>query len=150
MNGFTLIPLDTIDRSALRLVTFASQGVAEAFVRTFLAGKDNEVAFAVKASQRGSLRNAICKTAGITKPVRIAAGTTYTVKRGDNKGKRVTAKYDKRESFTANDFAEACATHGVTLTQDTTWTDPTSGKDKRIALMLAKVAEVATDATDAK
>lgn len=138
MQGFTLIPLESIDRAALRLVTFASQGVAEAFVRTFVAGSENEIAFAVKSAQRGSLRNAICKVGGITKPVRIAAGETYTVKRGDNKGKRVTAKYDKRESYTASDFAAACDTLGITLTTDPTWNDPTSGDDKRVALLLAK------------
>lgn len=135
---FTLIALDTIDRTALRLVTFASQGMAETFLRTFLAGSENEIAFAVKSAQRGSLRNAICKTAGIVKPVKHAAGSTYTVKRGDNKGKRVTVKYDKRESFTANDYAEACKTLGIALTHDPTWNDPTSGKDKRIALVLSK------------
>ena len=135
---FTLIPLEKINRASLRLVTFASQGEAEAFLRSFLAAGDSEVAFEVKATQRGSLRNAICKVAGITKPVRIAAGATYTVKRGENKGKRVTAKYDKRESFTANDYAEACDTLGITLTHDPTWSDPTSGDEKRIALLLAK------------
>jgi hypothetical protein len=137
--SFTIIPLDTIDRSALRLVTFASQGMAESFLRSFLAAQDNEVAFLVKSSQRGSLRNAICKVAGISKPIKVAAGTSYTIQRGDRKGTKVTAKYDRRETFTANDYAEACKTLGITLSHDPTRSDATGDVAQRnVALVLSK------------
>lgn len=116
------IALDTINTAALRLVTFASQSLAQAFVRSALAMQPNEDGLLVAARMDGSAvqsyRQAVCRVAGIARTIAHEAGEQYIVERGDRKGKTVTAEVTTYRPFNTAEYNEACETLSLALVQD--------------------------------
>jgi hypothetical protein len=116
------IALDTINTAALRLVTFASQSLAQAFVRTAMNTLPDENGLLLAARMDGSAvqsyRQAVCRVAGIARTVAHEAGTSYVVNRGDRKGKTVTAAVTTYRPYNTAEYHEACEALSLALVQD--------------------------------
>lgn len=112
---FEIIPLDSINESALRDVTFGSVGVAESFLRTFLASGDARVALRLSQGSRSNLRRAVCKVSGATPIVKRNKGEQYVGKDGTKRTAKVAVR-----AFTAEQYRDAIKTLALALREDGT------------------------------
>jgi hypothetical protein len=119
---FETVTLDSINRAMLRLVTFASQSQAVAFVRQALAVEPDADGLLLAARMDdgavASFRQAMANVAGMPRAVSHKAGESYTVSRGDRKGQTVTAEHTSYKPYTVAEYREACEKLNVWLVRD--------------------------------
>lgn len=121
---FERIALEMINTTALRLVTFASQSVALAFVRDALGSQPdgNGLLAAVRTDNAGiaALKQAVCRAADMPRTVAHEKGETYKLTRGDNAGKSKTANATTYKPYTTAEYNEACKRLALAIERDET------------------------------
>lgn len=123
MARFEILTLADVNAAALRLVTFASQSLAVAFLRDSLANPadDETGVFAVVRTDnqgRNALKQAFCRVAGMPRTIKYEKGEKYSPVRGDRAGKTVTALHTTYKPYTTAEYNEACRILGASLKRD--------------------------------
>jgi hypothetical protein len=119
---FETVTLDSINRTMLRLVTFASQSQAVSFVRSAIGQTPDADGLLLAARMDdgavASFRQAMANVAGMPRTVSHKAGESYTIRRGDRKGQTVTAEHTTYKPYTVAEYREACEALRVWLVRD--------------------------------
>lgn len=119
-----IISLDDVKDRTFRLVTFASQSLAQAFVRNAIASEPNDDGLLAAARMDDatvrSLKQAVCRVANMPRTVSREAGEQYSPKRGKRAGQTLIAAHTQYKLHTTPEYHEACERLGIALVEDET------------------------------